>query len=161
MHKQKLMRAKSIALLLSFFVEIQKCKSVTTYSTASTHILKINESTTFTTHKNHSKTNNITNAFEKNSTKDGQDYILCEILSRNLTWENASCKESLVGNDVICLPRNHGCVNMDDNVYPCNMTCRHEFQLMYAQCPILSEESKESIKLAKFLLDGVLKVKYH
>ena len=159
MLKQKFMRTNFIALLLSLCVEIQKCKSVSTFSTAPTHIPKINESTTFTTHENHSKTDNITKAFDENYTNDSQEYILCEILSRNLTWENASCKDSLIGNGVICLPSNDGCVNMDDIVHPCNMTCRHEYERMYAQCPILSEETKESIKLAKFLLDGVLKVK--
>ena len=159
MLKQKIIRKIIIASFLLLWVEVQQCNSVTTYSTIPTHIPKINGAKHFQNHQNHPTTNNITNAFEKDSIKEVQEYVVCEILSRNLTWENASCNESLIGNNVVCLSSNNGCVNLDDKVHPCNMTCLHEYKRMFAQCPVLSEKTKESIKLAKFLLDGVLKVK--
>ena len=160
MLKQIFIRTKQINLLLCFWIGIQQCSSITTYSTASTQAPKIDESSTFQIIQNSSMINNFTDSHEKNPIKDVHQYVLCEIISRDLTWENASCEDSLMGTDVVCLPINDECVNLDDNVHPCNMTCRHEYERMSAQCPILSKETKESIKLAKFLLDGVLKVKF-
>ena len=160
MLKQIFIRTKQINLLLCFWIGIQQCSSITTFSTTSTQAPKIDESSTFEIIQNSSMINNFTDSHEKNPIKDVHQYVLCEIISRDLTWENASCEDSLMGTDVVCLPINDECVNLDDNVHPCNMTCRHEYERMSAQCPILSKETKESIKLAKFLLDGVLKVKF-
>ena len=152
-------RTKQINLLLCIWIGIQKCNSTTTFSTTSTQAPNVDESSNFEIIRNLSMINNLTDSQKKNPIEDVHQYVLCEIISRDLTWENASCTDSLMGTDVVCLPINDECVNLDDNIHPCNMTCRHEYERMSAQCPILSKETKESIKLAKFLLDGVLKVK--
>ena len=160
MLKQIFITTKQINILLCFCIGIQQCNSITTYSTTSTQAPKIDESSTFNTIQNRSMINNLTDSNEKNHIEDVHQYVLCEIISRDLTWENASCEDSLMGTDVICLSIDDDCVNLDDKIHPCNMTCRYEYERMSAQCPILSKETKESIKLAKFLLDGVLKVRF-
>ena len=163
MIKKNVFNIKLLSFLSICLVVIEPCYSITIDPTTSanrtkhTNAIDYDKSQTISD-INGTTTNRPSDAHEKNSNEHEVQYVICEISSRNLTWENASCDDDMA-DDVFCLPSDHECVNFGDNVHPCNMTCWYEYTIMISQCPTLSIETKESINLTKFFVDGVLKVK--
>ena len=159
MYKHTIINTELSMILYFCVVGIAQGYAITSKSTSFANETASKKSTFSGNGQNLSKTNKLsaTKINETSPSGDDVEYILCEISSRNLNWVNASCDESLA-QDVLCLPIHHPCVNLGDTVHPCNMTCRDEHERMFEQCTTLSEETKQSINLARFLVDGVLKV---
>ena len=162
MYKHTLTNTKVSMVLFFCVVGITHCHSIHSYPTSSSNETISKEATFYEKDQTLLKANKLSLATLNgtNSSKDNVEYVICEISSRNLNWENASCDES-PAHDVLCLPIHHPCVNVGDKIHPCNMTCRDEHERMFEQCTTLSEETKQSINLARFLVDGVLKVKLY
>ena len=158
MTKKNALKINFLSFLLFCKVVMDPCYMITIDHTASANTTENNNEIDYEKSYNISTTDQPFEAYEKYSNEHDVQYVICEISSRNLTWENASCDDDMA-DDVFCLPSDHECVNFGDNVHPCNMTCWYEYTIMISQCPTLSIETKESINLTKFFVDGVLKVK--
>jgi hypothetical protein len=101
--------------------------------------------------------------FNSNSSTKNRHHVLCQIGLNGTMGDYIICNSNQT--DLPCLPHYHECVNRDDPANPCNMSCwddlqkyERERERMYKECPIVDDETKETIKQIKFWVDGVSKV---
>ena len=101
--------------------------------------------------------------FNSNSSTSNRHQVLCTLGVNGTTGDYIICKSNQT--DLPCLPQYHECVNQDDLINPCNMSCLFDLQMyevererMSHECPMVDHETKSSIRQIKFWADGVSKV---